>query len=146
MRLMWSWNPRRNRILLTTIIACFLLGGIGYEYVIGFPRLIDGKLVVRRTYWRGKGLGSLLPRGHSSTYYYYTSTESKEVKHGPYRGYHRNGTLASTGEYRHGKHDGAWIDYDQNGAISRQEVWKEGHLLSQISHGPAVVIEREPEK
>jgi hypothetical protein len=121
MALVWS-------LLIVVILA---LGGGAYEYFIGFPRLIDGKWVRRYTSWQTAGLGSPIVTGPSQIYYYYVDPQGREVRHGPFRNFHANGTVSRMGRYHHGEPDGTWTVWDQDGVIRGEKYWENGHLVKE---------------
>lgn len=49
---------------------------------------------------------------------YLAADGSAWIRHGLFRAYHENGSLASEGNYEHGKESGAWRDYHPNGQVA----------------------------
>jgi antitoxin component YwqK of YwqJK toxin-antitoxin module len=46
---------------------------------------------------------------------------TKWIRHGLFRAFHRNGQLASEGQYLHGQESGLWRDYHDNGRLAAAE-------------------------
>jgi len=57
---------------------------------------------------------------------YLLSDGSAWVRHGLFRAYHENGTLASEGDYMHGKEHGQWRDYHANGQLAAEGQYVDG--------------------
>jgi antitoxin component YwqK of YwqJK toxin-antitoxin module len=51
---------------------------------------------------------------------------SKWVRHGLFRAYHRNGLVASEGEYEDGLGEGLWRDYHENGHVAAEGEYRHG--------------------
>lgn len=49
------------------------------------------------------------------------SRHRKGKLHGPYREFHENGASSISGQYAEGRKIGAWVWYDKNGAVLREE-------------------------
>ncbi len=48
------------------------------------------------------------------------------IRHGLFRRYYRNGTLASEGMYVHGLENGLWRDFHENGQLAAEGVYEAG--------------------
>lgn len=60
-------------------------------------------------------------------YMRYLSADGKRwIRHGLFRAYHRNGTLASEGNYEHGLEQGLWRDYHENGQLAAEGAYSAG--------------------
>ena len=46
--------------------------------------------------------------------------------HGAYIGYHKNGFLRITAEYKNGKKDGRWMIFDEDGQLKVTADYKDG--------------------
>ncbi|HYC62642.1 MAG TPA: hypothetical protein VEK79_24035 [Thermoanaerobaculia bacterium] len=57
---------------------------------------------------------------------YLASDRTKWIKHGLFRAYHKNGQVASEGEYEDGVEVGVWRDYHENGQIAAEGEYKRG--------------------
>jgi antitoxin component YwqK of YwqJK toxin-antitoxin module len=53
------------------------------------------------------------------------------VRHGLFRSYYRNGTLASEGNYVDGAEDGLWTEYHENGRMAARGHYKNGEEVGQ---------------
>jgi antitoxin component YwqK of YwqJK toxin-antitoxin module len=62
---------------------------------------------------------------------YLAEDGTKWIRHGLFRAYHEDGTLASEGEYDHGKESGLWRDFHPNGQLAA-----EGHYDNGVEVGP----------
>jgi antitoxin component YwqK of YwqJK toxin-antitoxin module len=61
---------------------------------------------------------------------YLSEDKTQWIRHGLFCRYHKNGNLASEGNYEHGAEEGLWIDYHENGAKAA-----EGHYRSGVEVG-----------
>lgn len=57
---------------------------------------------------------------------YLAADGSTWIRHGLFRAYHENGSLASEGTYEHGKESGAWRDYHPNGQLAAAGAYASG--------------------
>jgi antitoxin component YwqK of YwqJK toxin-antitoxin module len=57
---------------------------------------------------------------------YMASDGSKWIRHGLFRAYHKNGTLASEGNYVDGLENGVWRDYHENGRLAAEGTYEKG--------------------
>lgn len=48
------------------------------------------------------------------------------IRHGLFRAYHEDGSLASEGNYEHGQEHGPWRDYHSNGQIAAEGSYANG--------------------
>ena len=51
---------------------------------------------------------------------YLRDDRTKWIKHGLFRAYHKNGQLASEGEYQDGAEVGMWRDFHENGQLAAE--------------------------
>lgn len=56
---------------------------------------------------------------------YMSDDGTRWIRHGLFRSYHPNGSLACEGMYEHGAESGQWRDYHENGQLAA-----EGHYLN----------------
>lgn len=131
----------RSKIAIVfSILGIVLLvsGSLAYEYCVGFPRIVDGQWVQRRTAWYSKGLASLaVYRGQ--LYYYYTDPQGQEVRHGRFREVFANGQVHRVGSYRHGERHGTWTEWNVNGEKLSEGVFQDGKQVSGSFQSPKVV-------
>ncbi|MGO4477914.1 toxin-antitoxin system YwqK family antitoxin [Massilia sp. 2TAF26] len=65
--------------------------------------------------------------GHKFTYErYLTNDGARWVLHGRFYTYHRNGQLASEGNYANGLEDGLWRYYHESGELAAEGRYKDG--------------------
>jgi antitoxin component YwqK of YwqJK toxin-antitoxin module len=57
---------------------------------------------------------------------YMAADGSAWVRHGVFRAYHEDGSLASEGNYEHGKEHGMWRDYYPNGQVAAEGSYANG--------------------
>ncbi|NVZ52536.1 hypothetical protein HX792_19485 [Pseudomonas sp. B6002] len=57
---------------------------------------------------------------------YLANDGSRWVRHGLFRAFHENGSLASEGTYVDGVEQGNWIDYHENGAVAAKGAYDKG--------------------
>jgi antitoxin component YwqK of YwqJK toxin-antitoxin module len=62
---------------------------------------------------------------------YMSGDGSHWIRHGLFRAFHRNGSLASEGQYAHGKEHGIWRDYHENGRVAAEGLYESGEELGQ---------------
>jgi antitoxin component YwqK of YwqJK toxin-antitoxin module len=48
------------------------------------------------------------------------------IRHGLFRAYHEDGSLASEGNYEHGREHGRWCDYHPNGQLAAEGDYENG--------------------
>lgn len=60
---------------------------------------------------------------------YLSMDKTKWIRHGLFRAYHPNGTLASEGNYVHGLETGAWNDFHPNGQLAAEGVYSKGEKI-----------------
>lgn len=53
------------------------------------------------------------------------------IRHGEFRAFYANGTLASEGTYVHGREEGRWRDFHENGQVAAEGEYRDGR-----HHGP----------
>ncbi len=88
--------------------------------------VIDGKHVKEvKTRW-ALIWGLPLPGPVWQDYYEYTDASGKQVQHGPYRSFRRDGTLDYSAFYREGKLDGTLTRFDENGDKSEMNFYDMG--------------------
>jgi ribosomal protein S27AE len=51
------------------------------------------------------------------------------VRHGLFRAFHPDGTLASEGHYEHGLESGVWRDYHANGQLAAEGTYSKGEKV-----------------
>jgi antitoxin component YwqK of YwqJK toxin-antitoxin module len=59
----------------------------------------------------------------------------KGLLHGEAQYYFLNGNVSSNGAYNNGVKDGEWNYYDEKGAPTRTETWKDGRMVDSVKHG-----------
>jgi hypothetical protein len=102
-----------------------------FEYSYGYERLLN--------LW--DTAGNMTVAAGTGEYVFYHKNGNKKtsgkINDGLYEGYsteyRTTGTLASEGDYNHGKRHGEWIHYNQDGSVSRREIWDQGNRLSVIT-------------
>lgn len=114
---------RRIPLLLAAALAVVVL--TGYEFLVGFPRFIDGRWVRRVTVWHAYSFTGI-PYQRGTVYYAYTAPDGAEVRHGLFRTLHGNGQVSDAGAYHHGKFHGTWTTWDHRGQKTNEEFWWEG--------------------
>jgi antitoxin component YwqK of YwqJK toxin-antitoxin module len=57
---------------------------------------------------------------------YLSSDGTRWIRHGLFRAYHPNGSLASEGEYVDGLENGPWRDFHTNGNLAAEGLYKDG--------------------
>src|SRR5262245_55641160 len=57
---------------------------------------------------------------------YLSRDGSRWMRHGLFRAYHRNGSLASEGNYAHGTEEGLWRAYHENGRLAAEGYYEGG--------------------
>ncbi len=57
---------------------------------------------------------------------YLAADGSAWVRHGMFRAYNEDGTLASEGNYEHGQEHGPWRDYHPNGQLASEGSYANG--------------------
>jgi antitoxin component YwqK of YwqJK toxin-antitoxin module len=62
---------------------------------------------------------------------YLSADGSAWVRHGLFRAYHEDGTLASEGNYEHGQEHGRWRDYHSNGRLAAEGSYANGAEVGQ---------------
>lgn len=56
----------------------------------------------------------------------YADAQGRWVRHGDFRAYYTDGTLASEGHYQDGREHGPWKDFHDNGKLAAQGSYKDG--------------------
>ena len=56
----------------------------------------------------------------------YADGAGKWVRHGDFKAFYTDGTLASEGHYQDGKEHGPWKDFHDNGEIAAEGAYKDG--------------------
>ena len=62
---------------------------------------------------------------------------SRWVRHGLFRAYHPDGSLASEGSYEHGQESGLRRDYHPNGQLAAEGHFEDGAEIGTWSHWSA---------
>ena len=57
---------------------------------------------------------------------YLSDDGSRWVRHGLFRAYHPDGSIASEGTYSHGKEHGTWKDFHPNGQLAATGEYRDG--------------------
>ena len=57
---------------------------------------------------------------------YRADNGAKWIRHGRFTASHRNGRLASEGNYVHGFEDGTWRDFHENGQLAAEGYYEAG--------------------
>jgi hypothetical protein len=130
---------RRSTVFLVCWVlmaAVLWMAFVICDYVVGFPRLVEGRIVRRYTSWYGLYYGLPIPAGHSTVYYYYVDAQGREVKHGLFQNMHSNGTVQTRGYYSHGTRKGTWTDWDMTGKKTSEWTYQAGELIGGWSTGP----------
>ena len=58
---------------------------------------------------------------------YLSDDGSRWIRHGLFVAYHKNGKLASEGNYVDGVEDGHWRDFHENGQLAAEGEYDRGH-------------------
>jgi hypothetical protein len=130
------------------LCAALAVAIVAYEFLVGFPRKFEGRLVHRVTVWAPD---HTLRRERE--YFAYTGPDGIEVKHGEFENF-QDGKLTQRATYRDGKLDGpitfwsllgektqelyyrggtpyGWANYAQGKLLSmRQEIMQEGRTVA----------------
>jgi hypothetical protein len=68
-------------------------------------------------------------------YMRYLAADGKRwIRHRLFRAYHRNGTLASEGNYEHGLEQGLWRDFHENGQLAAEGAYSAGEKVGRWRH------------
>lgn len=59
----------------------------------------------------------------------YKDRNGQWANHGPYREWHLNGELASEGEYKWGKKQGKWQEWDETGKRISEKFFEDGNAV-----------------
>lgn len=62
---------------------------------------------------------------------YLSSDGSRWIRHGLFVAYHRNGTVASEGQFADGAEQGIWRDFHENGQLAAEGAYEKGQ---QVGH------------
>ena len=57
---------------------------------------------------------------------YMSADGTRWIRHGLFRAYHPNGTVASEGAYVDGKENGRWCDFNDNGQMAAEGRYENG--------------------
>lgn len=60
---------------------------------------------------------------------YLADDGTRWIRHGLFHAFHRNGQLASEGQYEHGVECGPWRDYHENGRIAAIGSYEKGNRV-----------------
>jgi antitoxin component YwqK of YwqJK toxin-antitoxin module len=74
---------------------------------------------------------------------YLAADGSRWIRHGNFRTYYPDGTLASEGAYEHGQESGLWRDYHPNGQLAAEGHFEGGAEVGTWSYWSA---EGEPQR
>ena len=67
------------------------------------------------------------------------------IRHGLFRSYYKDGSLASQGAYEHGKEEGMWRDYHENGELAAEGSYREGSKVGVWNYWDETRTAEEPE-
>lgn len=114
-------NPAR-KIQIAIVLACSLIAiaAVAYEFLIGFPRKVEGRFVHRVTVWTPD---HRLER--ERMYYAYTDADGQEVKHGAFENF-QDGRLVQQANYRNGKLDGTITYWNVLGTKTQELYYRAG--------------------
>lgn len=56
----------------------------------------------------------------------YADAQGKWVRHGDFRAFYPDGTVASQGHYQDGREHGPWKDFHDNGKVAAEGTYKDG--------------------
>jgi antitoxin component YwqK of YwqJK toxin-antitoxin module len=62
---------------------------------------------------------------------YMATDGTKWIRHGLFRAYHKNGALASEGNYADGVEQGRWRDYHENGKLAAEGQYENGQEVGE---------------
>lgn len=71
---------------------------------------------------------------------YHVLKDAKEVKHGLYKSYYKDGTLTSEGNYHNDKREGVWTYYDLDGDVSEVYKYQNGTILRRTQYKKGILI------
>ena len=113
---------RARKIQIAIVLACSLIAvaAVAYEFLIGFPRRVEGQFVHRVTVWT--------PDHHlerERMYYAYTDADGQEVKHGAFENF-QDGRLVQQANYRNGKLDGTITYWNVLGTKTQELYYRAG--------------------
>jgi len=128
-------GPRSRRTVVRLLLpgAALIFTLWGYEYLVGFPKYISGRWVVRHTSWYAKNYPIGFPRYRGLVYYYYNDSQGQEVRHGPGWGMHPNGIMESKGFWLHGEQEGTWTRWDHKGEKIMELEWRDGKVIREFN-------------
>ena len=113
---------RARKTQIAIVLACSLIAivAVAYEFLIGFPKRVEGRFVNRVTVWTP---GHRLER--ERMYYAYTDADGQEVKHGTFENF-QDGQLVQQANYRNGKLDGTITYWNVLGAKTQELYYRAG--------------------
>ena len=65
---------------------------------------------------------------------YLSDDGTRWVRHGLFRAFYENGSLASEGNYTHGVEHGVWRDYHENGQLAAEGNYENGVEAGEWRH------------
>jgi antitoxin component YwqK of YwqJK toxin-antitoxin module len=124
-----------GKVLLRYLLPCVVVASAaaGYEYFIGFPRMLDGHRVHRETQWEQD---NILER--DVVYYAYTAPNGAEIKHGPFQSFD-HGALVHRIYYRDGRQDGTETFWTVLGAKTNEVYYRNGQPLGWATYAQGTV-------
>lgn len=60
---------------------------------------------------------------------YLSADGERWIRHGLFRSYYKDGSLASEGHYEHGLEEGVWRDYHSNGTLAAEGQYCHGEEI-----------------
>lgn len=119
---------RLSRFAAATAVLLLLVMA-SYEFLVGFPRRIDGQWVQRRTIWHLWGMGCPIPYQRGTVYTYYEGDQGQEIRHGQFRRLHSNGVVSYRATYRQGELEGVVSEWDHKGLKTNVTIYSHGQRL-----------------
>ena len=109
------------RFVLPLIIV--VSAAVGYEYVLGLPRLWEGRRVHRVTHWAHDNFFE-----RDVVYYAYSAPNGTEIKHGPFESFD-HGALVHLIHYRDGKQEGTETFWTVLGTKTNEIYYRAGQPI-----------------
>lgn len=129
---------------LFVLLGVSLLGGLLFEYFVGLPQYVEGKLVTRQTEWMPI---PALPISimQKNIYYVYSDETGKEVKHGPFRLFERwcggiYQACYSYGSYLDGMKEDTWLSVDGNGEKTHETFYLNDRAIGRADYHDGELI------
>lgn len=77
--------------------------------------------------------------------YYYDRWEEKNVKHGRYSEWAKNGTMRLDCQFQHNQLEGAMQFFDKKGKLSKTQIWEKGKLVKEVTFYAKGKVKKEKE-